>query len=106
MNKVILKGRLTADPELSNTSTGVEYCNFSIAVDRYVGKDKDHETDFVPCKAWRQSAALITKYFTKGKEILVEGSIRFDKYEKDGEKRINAYVSVDRVYFLRRQIRR
>ena len=82
MNKVILKGRLTADPELSNTSTGVEYCNFSIAVDRYAGKDKEPETDFVPCKAWRQSAVFITKYFSKGKEILVEGSIRFDKYEK------------------------
>ena len=99
MNKVILKGRLTADPELSNTSTGVEYCNFSIAVDRYVGKDKEPETDFVPCKAWRQSAVFITKYFSKGKEILVEGSIRFDKYEKDGEKRTFASVSVDRVEF-------
>ncbi len=99
MNKVILKGRLTDNPQLSNTGTGVEYCNFSIAVDRYVGKDKESETDFIPCKAWRQSAVFINKYFAKGKEILVEGSIRFDKYEKDGEKRTSASVSVDHVWF-------
>lgn len=99
MNKVIIKGRLTADPELSNTSTGVEYCNFTVAVDRYVGKDKESETDFIPCKAWRQSAVFVNKYFAKGKEILVEGSIRFDKYEKDGEKRTFASVSVERVEF-------
>lgn len=99
MNKVIIKGRLTADPELSNTSTGVEYCNFTVAVDRYVGKDKESETDFIPCKAWRQSAVFVSKYFAKGKEILVEGSIRFDKYEKDGEKRTFASVSVERVEF-------
>ena len=99
MNKVIIKGKLTADPELSNTSTGVEYCNFTVAVDRYVGKDKESETDFIPCKAWRQSAVFVSKYFAKGKEILVEGSIRFDKYEKDGEKRTFASVSVERVEF-------
>lgn len=99
MNRVIIKGRLTHDPELSNTSTGIEYCNFSVAVDRYVGKDKQPETDFIPCKAWRQSAVFITKYFNKGKEILVEGSIHFDKYEKDGEKRIYASVSAERVEF-------
>ena len=99
MNKVIIKGRLTADPKLSNTSTGVEYCNFTVAVDRYVGKDKESETDFIPCKAWRQSAVFVNKYFAKGKEILVEGSIRFDKYEKDGEKRTSASVSVEIVEF-------
>ena len=100
MNKVIIKGRLTADPELSNTVTGVEYCNFAVAVDRYAGKDKEKETDFIPCKAWRQTAVFINKYFVKGQEILILGSIRFDKYEKDGEKkRIFASVSVENVEF-------
>lgn len=99
MNKVIIKGRLTADPELSNTVTGVEYCNFAVAVDRYAGKDKEKETDFIPCKAWRQTAVFINKYFVKGQEILILGSIRFDKYEKDGEKRTFASVSVENIEF-------
>ena len=99
MNKVIIKGRLTAEPELSNTVTGVEYCNFTVAVDRYAGKDKEKETDFIPCKAWRQTAVFVNKYFVKGQEILVLGSIRFDKYEKDGEKRIFASVSVENIEF-------
>lgn len=99
MNKVILHGRMTADAELKSTSNGVEYCNFSIAVDRYQGKDKERTTDFIPCKAWRQTAAFINKYFGKGKEILVEGEIHFDKYEKDGENRTFAHVSVNGVEF-------
>lgn len=99
MNKVIIKGRLTADPELSNTSTGIEYCKFTVAVDRYAGKDKERETDFIPCKAWRRTAVFVNQYFTKGREILVLGSIRFDKYEKDGEKRTIASVSVENVEF-------
>ena len=99
MNKVILKGRMTADAEMKSTSNGVEYCNFSIAVDRYQGKDKERTADFIPCKAWRQTAAFIDKYFGKGKEILIDGEIHFDKYEKDGENRTFAYVSVNGVEF-------
>lgn len=99
MNKVILKGRMTADAEMKSTQNGVEYCTFSVAVDRYQGKDKDRITDFIPCKAWRQTAAFIDKYFGKGKEILIDGEIHFDKYEKDGENRTFAYVSVNGVEF-------
>ncbi len=99
MNKVIIKGRLTADPELSNTASAVEYCKFTVAVDRYAGKDKEKETDFVPCTAWRQTAVFINKYFSKGKEILILGTLRFDKYEKDGEKRTFASVQVDNAEF-------
>jgi single-strand DNA-binding protein len=99
MNKVILKGRMTADAEMKSTSNGVEYCNFSIAVDRYQGKDKERTADFIPCKAWRQTAAFVDKYFGKGKEILIDGEIHFDKYEKDGENRTFAYVSVNGVEF-------
>ena len=99
MNKVIIKGRLTADPELQNTADAVEYCKFTVAVDRYAGKDKENKTDFFPCTAWRQKAAFVSQYFTKGKEILVIGSLHFDKYEKDGEKRTTASVQVENVEF-------
>ncbi len=100
MNKVALKGRMTADAEMKSTANGVEYCNFSIAVDRYQGKDKERTTDFIPCKAWRQTAAFIDKYFGKGKEILIsDGELHFDKYEKDGENRTYSYVEVKAVEF-------
>lgn len=99
MNSLIIKGRLTSDPELKNTSNATEYCNFTVAVDRYAGKDKEKETDFIPCQAWRQTAVFVQQYFKKGQEILVGGEIRFDKYEKDGEKRTYSFVQVNRVEF-------
>ena len=98
MNKVILKGRMTADAEMKSTSNGVEYCVFSIAIDRRA-KDGEKQTDFVPCKAWRQTAAFVDKYFGKGKEILLEGEIHIDKYEKDGENRSYTYINVLNVEF-------
>lgn len=99
MNNLIIKGRLTAAPELKNTSNATEYCDFTVAVDRFAGKDKERETDFVPCRAWRQTAVFVEKYFSKGQEILVSGEIRFDKYEKDGEKRTYAYMVANRIEF-------
>ena len=99
MNNLIIKGRLTAAPELKNTSNATEYCDFTVAVDRFAGKDKERETDFVPCRAWRQTAVFVEKYFSKGQEILVLGEIRFDKYEKDGEKRTYAYMVANRIEF-------
>lgn len=99
MNSLVIKGRLTAAPELKITSNATEYCDFTVAVDRYAGKDKEKETDFIPCRAWRQTAVFINEYFSKGQEILVSGEIRFDKYEKDGEKRTYSYCSVNRIEF-------
>ena len=99
MNNLIIKGRLTAAPELKNTSNATEYCDFTVAVDRFAGKDKERETDFVPCRAWRQTAVFVEKYFKKGQELLVSGEIRFDKYEKDGEKRTYAYMVANRIEF-------
>ena len=99
MNKVILKGRITADIELKTTSNGIEYCQFTVAIDRRTGKDSEKVTDFIPCKAWRQTAVFIEKYFSKGKEIIVEGSIQVDKFEKDGEKKTFTTVSVQNVEF-------
>ena len=99
MNKIILKGRITADIELKTTQSGVEYCSFTIAIDRRVGKESEKVTDFIHCKAWRQTAVFVDKYFSKGKEILLDGGMQVDKYEKDGENRTYTYVNVNNVEF-------
>ncbi|MCR4888242.1 MAG: single-stranded DNA-binding protein [Ruminococcus sp.] len=83
MNKVILVGRLTADPELRQTQSGIASCRFTVAVDRkFADKNTgERQTDFIRCTAWRQTAELITRFFTKGKMIAVEGSLRNDNYQ-------------------------
>ena len=96
MNKVILKGRLTATPELKRTATDIYVTDFSIAVNRRFNKE---QTDFINCQAWRQTAEFITRYFTKGQEILVVGELHIDKWDKDGETRYSTRVSVDEVEF-------
>lgn len=99
MNNLILKGRLTADPELKQTSNATDYADFTVAIDRFAGKDKEKETDFIPCRAWRQTALFIHEYFKKGSVILISGEMRVDKYEKDGEKRTYSYCTVNRAEF-------
>ena len=96
MNKVIIKGRLTAKPELKTTSTDICVTDFSVAVNRRFNKE---QTDFINCQAWRQTAEFISKYFEKGQEILVVGELHIDKWDKDGETRYTSRVSVDEVYF-------
>lgn len=96
MNKVILKGRLTATPELKTTATDIYVTDFSIAVNRRFNKE---QTDFINCQAWRQTAEFITKYFTKGKEILIIGEMHIEKWDKDGETRYATRVVVDEVEF-------
>ena len=96
MNKVFLKGRLTADPEIRKTTNDISVCNFSIAVNRRFDREK---TDFINCEAWRQTAEFISKYFTKGKEIVVCGELHIDKWEKDGETKYLTKISVDEVEF-------
>lgn len=97
MNIVILHGRLTDEPKLETTSGGVEYCKFTVAVNRIVGKDKEKQTDFIPCTVWRQSAAFLCKYAHKGDGVCIEGRLESRKYEKDGQKRTAYDVQVDRV---------
>ena len=99
MNSVQLHGRLTKDIELRTNTNGTEYCNFSIAVDRYMGKDKEKQTDFIPCKAYGKTAALLKTFFGKGKEIVASGTLHLDKYEKDGEMQNYIYVSISQVEF-------
>lgn len=96
MNKVILKGRLTANPELKTTISDIYVTDFSIAVNRKFNKD---QTDFINCQAWRQTAEFISKYFTKGQEILIIGELHIEKWEKDGETRSAPRIVVDEVEF-------
>ena len=99
LNKVIIAGRLTADPELKTTPSGISVCSFSVAVDRRFGKDK--QTDFISCVAWRQTAEFVTKYFVKGSAICIVGSIQTRKFtDKNGNNRIAVVVLADEVTFV------
>ena len=100
MNKVILKGRLTADPELRQTTSGISACRFTLAVDRkFKSKDGEKQADFISCVAWRQTAEFISKYFAKGSMMLCEGSLVTGSYEKDGVKHYTTDCNVESVEF-------
>lgn len=101
LNRAILMGRLVADPELRQTPNGVSVVTFRIAVDRnFNGKDGNRQTDFIDIVAWRQSAEFVSRYFSKGKMIIVEGSIQTRNYEdKNGNKRTAVEVVADNVQF-------
>ena len=102
LNHITLMGRLTRDPELRRTGTGVAVASFSIAVDRdFGGRDGgEKKTDFIDCVAWRQTGEFISKYFTKGRMIVVEGRLEMrDWTDKEGNKRRNAEVIVANAYF-------
>ena len=102
LNKIILMGRLTRDPELRHTQTGTAVASFSLAVDRDF-KDKatgERSTDFIDVVAWRQTAEFVSRYFTKGRMAVVEGRLQIrDWTDKDGNKRRSAEVVADNVYF-------
>lgn len=101
LNRVILMGRLTADPELRQTQSGISVLSFSIAVDRdFTPKGEEKQTDFVNLVAWRQTAEFISKYFSKGRMIAVEGRLSVRNYvDSNGNKRVATEVVVDRAYF-------
>ncbi len=101
MNRVILMGRLTRDPELSQTPSGVSVTRFTIAVDRrYSGKDGQRQTDFISCTAWRQTGEFISRYFRKGSMIAVEGSIQTRTWDdRDGKRQYATDVVIDQAYF-------
>jgi single-strand DNA-binding protein len=83
MNKVILMGRLTADPELRQTQSGISSCRFTVAINRsFVDKNSgQRQADFITCVAWRQTAEFVSRYFRKGSMICVEGSLRTGSYQ-------------------------
>ena len=95
MNKVILSGRLTADPELRQTQTGVANVRFTLAVNRrFANKNTgEREADFISCLAWRQTAELISRYFTKGQMIMVEGTLRTSTYQDKIHPDVNHYAT-------------
>ena len=105
MNKVILVGRLTADPELRQTQSGVASCRFTVAVDRRFA-DKttgERQADFISCTAWRQTAEFVSRYFNKGKLIAIEGSLRNNNYQDRNHPDVTHYtmdVQVDNVEFV------
>ena len=98
LNKAIIAGRLTADPELKTTPSGLSVTSFTVAVDRRFGKEK--QTDFISCVAWRSTAEFITKYFSKGNSICVCGSIQTRNYtDKNGNKRTAVEVVAEEATF-------
>lgn len=102
LNRIILMGRLTRDPELRHTQSGVAVASFSLAVDRdFKPKDgSEKETDFIDIVAWRGTAEFVSKYFTKGRQAVVEGRLQIrDWTDKEGGKRRSAEVVADNVYF-------
>jgi len=101
LNKIILMGRLTRDPELRRTQSGNAVTSFAIAVDRdFKSQSGEKETDFIDIVAWRNTAEFVSKYFTKGRMAVVEGRLQIrDWTDKDGGKRRSAEVVADNVYF-------
>ncbi len=100
MNKAILMGRLTRDPEMRTTPQGTSVCSFSIAVNRRFAKEGQQQADFINCVAWRQQAEFICKYFAKGSMIAVVGSIQTRTWDgQDGKKQYATEVVVDEAHF-------
>ena len=102
LNHITIMGRLTRDPELRRTSSGIAVASFTVAVDRdFGGRDGgEKETDFIDCVAWRQTGEFVSKYFTKGSMIVVSGRLQIRNWnDKDGNKRRSAEVVADNVYF-------
>jgi single-strand DNA-binding protein len=99
LNHITIMGRMTRDPELRRTGSGVAVASFTVAVDRDFTKG-EKETDFIDCVAWRQSGEFVSKYFSKGSMIVVSGRLQIRKWnDKDGNKRQTAEVVADNVYF-------
>ena len=102
LNHIVIMGRLTRDPELRRTCSGVAVASFTLAVDRDFGKNEngERETDFIDCVAWRQTGEFVSKYFTKGRMAVVSGRLQIRSWnDKDGNKRRTAEVVADNVYF-------
>ena len=101
LNKVVLMGRFTRDPELRATPQGASVVSFSLAVARdYTGQNGERETDFINCVAWKGKAEFISKYFRKGSMAVVEGSIQTRSWDKpEGGKGYATEVIVSNIYF-------
>ena len=101
LNHITIMGRLTRDPELRRTGSGIAVTSFTVAVDRDIkSSNSEKEVDFIDCVAWRQTGEFVGKYFTKGRMIVVSGKLQIRGWtDKDGNKRRTAEVIADNVYF-------
>lgn len=101
LNKIIIMGRLTRDPELRHTGTGTAVAAFSLAVDRdFKAQSGEKETDFIDVVAWRNLGVFVSKYFTKGRMAVVEGRLQIrDWVDQNGGKRRSAEVVAENIYF-------
>lgn len=102
LNKVVLAGRLTADPELKQTTTGISVTSFTLAVNRKYAKDQEQQqTDFINIVAWRQTAEFISRYFKKGSALCITGSIQVRSWQdQQGQKRYATEVVADEAMFV------
>ena len=101
MNKAIIIGRLTKDPEVRYTQSGNTVATFTLAVDRRVSKDKPKEADFIPCVVWGKTAEVVERWCKKGKQLAIEGRIQARSYDaKDGSKRYDTEVIVSELELL------
>lgn len=101
LNRIILMGRLTANPELKSTNSGLSVCSFTIAVDRdFQRAGEDKQTDFIDIVTWKSTAEFVSRYFSKGSVIVVQGSLQSRRWQdRDGNKRVSWEVQADRIYF-------
>ena len=101
LNHITIMGRLTRDPELRRTGSGTPVASFTVAVDRdYTQQGQEKETDFIDCVAWRQTGEFVSKYFTKGRMIVVDGRLQIRSWkDKDNNNRRTAEVVADHCYF-------
>ena len=101
LNQIVLMGRLTRDPELRRTGSGVAVASFTLAVDRdFAAQGAEKETDFVDIVAWRNTAEFVSRFFTKGRMAVVSGRLQIRNWtDKEGNKRRSAEVVADNVYF-------
>ena len=100
MNKAIIMGRLCADPEFRTTQSNIPCCRFRVAVNRPKSKDGNQEADFINCVAWRSTAEFVSRYFSKGSMIIVDGQLRNNDYtDNNGVKHYSMEVLCDEVHF-------
>lgn len=101
LNRIVIMGRLTRDPNMRKTDSGIACASFSLAVERdYKNQYGEKETDFIDCTAWRHTAEFVSQYLTKGRMAVVSGRLQLRDYtSRDGTKRRAAEVQVENVYF-------
>ena len=101
LNKVIIGGRLTAEPELKTTQSGISVCSFSVAVNRRVKPGEEQKTDFFNVVAWRTTADFVARYFHKGSSICIVGTLQNSNWtDQDGQKHYRTDIVADEVMFV------